>query len=256
MSEIENIKPGELATIETPNPMQLIASATASGADVAVMEGLFALQERYEANEARKAFIVALDGFKNANIVIDKNNQVSFGKENNITSYKHATLDHICKLVEPELRKQGLSFSWGTGNTDSGAVRVTCKIMHRYGHSEETSLAGPSDQSGGKNAIQAIGSTITYLQRYTLLASLGLPTTEDTDGVTPSVVDDAKISPSDAANIEVLASEVIADAGLFFAFMTKTYGYEIKSYADILARDLDRAKFAIKIKKDAANETA
>ena len=58
---------------------------------------------------------------------------------------------------------------------------VTCKITHELGHSEETSLSAPADSSGSKNAIQAIGSTITYLQRYTLLALTGLATHEQDD---------------------------------------------------------------------------
>src|SRR5690606_13579685 len=49
-------------------------------------------------------------------------------------------------------------------------------------HSEENSLAGPADNSGSKNAIQAIGSTLTYLQRYTLIQALGLAAADDDDG--------------------------------------------------------------------------
>ena len=42
------------------------------------------------------------------------------------------------------------------------------------GHSEETTLKAPPDTSGSKNSIQAIGSTVTYLERYTLLAATGM----------------------------------------------------------------------------------
>jgi hypothetical protein len=42
------------------------------------------------------------------------------------------------------------------------------------GHSEETTLRAIPDTSGSKNSIQAIGSTVTYLQRYTLLAAVGM----------------------------------------------------------------------------------
>ena len=50
------------------------------------------------------------------------------------------------------------------------------------GHSEETTLSGPADSSGSKNAIQAIGSTLTYLQRYSLVQMLGLAASNDDDG--------------------------------------------------------------------------
>jgi hypothetical protein len=44
-------------------------------------------------------------------------------------------------------------------------------------------LAAAPDASGSKNAIQAIGSTISYLERYTLLALTGLATHDmDDDG--------------------------------------------------------------------------
>lgn len=48
-------------------------------------------------------------------------------------------------------------------------------------------MRAPSDLSGNKNAIQAIGSTTTYLMRYTLIAAFGLTTAdEDNDGATNS----------------------------------------------------------------------
>jgi hypothetical protein len=51
------------------------------------------------------------------------------------------------------------------------------------GHSESTSLSASPDTSGSKNAIQAIGSTVSYLQRYTILALTGLATEDmDDDG--------------------------------------------------------------------------
>jgi hypothetical protein len=56
------------------------------------------------------------------------------------------------------------------------------------GHHEETTLSSSPDDSGGKNSIQAIGSAVTYLQRYTLLALTGLATREqDNDGKTEDV---------------------------------------------------------------------
>ena len=78
-----------------------------------------------------------------------------------------------------------MSCNWTTEqNEDTGIIRVTCTIKHRAGHSESTSLKSKADPSGGKNAIQAIASAITYLERYTFLAITGLATRdiEDDDG--------------------------------------------------------------------------
>ena len=74
----------------------------------------------------------------------------------------------------------GLSYRFRT--IQDGAIKVTCILSHKSGHSEENTLSGPADASGSKNAIQAIGSTLTYLQRYTLTQALGLAASDDDDG--------------------------------------------------------------------------
>jgi hypothetical protein len=57
-------------------------------------------------------------------------------------------------------------------------------LSHRDGHYEETTLTTGRDDGAGRNAIQQVGSTITYLQRYTLKAALGLAAAADDDGRT------------------------------------------------------------------------
>jgi ERF superfamily len=74
------------------------------------------------------------------------------------------------------------SHSWKM-NQEGQWIKVTCILTHELGHSEETTLMGAPDNSGSKNAIQAVGSTVTYLERYTLLAACGLSTKgSDNDG--------------------------------------------------------------------------
>jgi hypothetical protein len=63
---------------------------------------------------------------------------------------------------------------------------VTC-ILSKGGYREENSLPGPADTSGSKNPIQAIGSAVTYLERYTLKAALGLSATDDDDAIEANV---------------------------------------------------------------------
>ena len=55
-------------------------------------------------------------------------------------------------------------------------VVVTCRLTHAGGHSEENTLVAPPDTKGNKNPAQAVQSTSTLLQRYTLLAILGIGT--------------------------------------------------------------------------------
>lgn len=166
------------------NPMQLLSMAVEANADIEKLERLMALQERWEANEARKAFDEAMSAFKSEAPKINKNCRVQYTskKDNSVTDYKHASLDHICHTINPILAKHGLSYSWDT-HQENGTLTVTCIVAHRMGHRTRTPLMSTPDTSGGKNAIQSIGSTTTYLSRYTLLAALGLSTEgEDDDG--------------------------------------------------------------------------
>lgn len=95
-------------------------------------------------------------------------------------SKKYADFGAIAKVVDPILGQHGLSYRFRT--TQNGTIAVTCILSHKAGHSEETTLIGPADTSGNKNAIQAIGSTLTYLQRYSLVQMLGLAAAADDDG--------------------------------------------------------------------------
>ncbi len=138
---------------------------------------LLEMQERWDDTQAKKAFVVAMAAFKENPPKIIKDAAVSFKQ----TSYKHATLGNVTATINAALSAHGLTASWITSQ-DSGSIMVTCKITHVLGYSEETCLSAAPDTSGSKNPIQAIGSTVTYLQRYTLLALTGLATYEDDDG--------------------------------------------------------------------------
>lgn len=164
-------------------PMHMLNQAVAQGANVDVLEKLMGLAERWERNQARKAFEAAITAAKAALPAITRNKAVDFtGNTGKRTNYRHETLDHVVETIRPVLEAHGLSFRFRTDVRDDGKVVVTCRIAHRDGYSEETSLPGPADVSGNKNAIQAIGSTVTYLQRYTLKAALGLAVSDDDDG--------------------------------------------------------------------------
>jgi hypothetical protein len=157
-------------------PMAMIQIAVQQGADIEKLAKLMDLQERWEASEARKAFVSAMSAFKLNPPEIFKNKHVKFGN----TEYDHATLDNVSISIGEALSKHGLSHRWNTLQAD-GKIKVTCVITHNMGHSEEVSLESTADTSGAKNSIQAIGSAVTYLQRYTLLAATGMAVQDQDD---------------------------------------------------------------------------
>jgi hypothetical protein len=186
------MKTNELEVVNSDSPAELIRQAVKGGADLEKLRGLLELQKEWEANEARKAYHKAMSDFKASPPRIEKDRSVSFGAGK--ASYQHASLANVVEKITAELSKHGLSASWKTHQ--NGQIVVTCRITHVLGHSEETTLSALADTSGSKNAIQAIGSTITYLQRYTILSALGLATEDqDDDGKASQdeVIDEAQI---------------------------------------------------------------
>jgi len=84
--------------------------------------------------------------------------------------------------VGPALSKHGFAWSYDI-DQQVDWISVTCTLKHRRGHRESVTLGGPPDDSGQKNRLQSIGSTITYLQRYTLKAITGVAEKgQDDDG--------------------------------------------------------------------------
>ena len=159
-------------------PMDMLQMAVQQGADLDKLEKLMDLQQRWEANQSRKAFVAALNAFKAAPPKLTKNKDVAYGN----TKYSHASLDHVSAAIGKALSDNGLSHRWDT-EQQQGVIRVTCILTHDAGHTERTTLEAGADQSGQKNSIQAIGSTISYLQRYTLLAATGMAVgDQDDDG--------------------------------------------------------------------------
>lgn len=161
----------DIKTIDV-TPAAMIQAALEKGTSIDQLGSLLALQERWEANNARRAFNAAVAAFKSNPPEIFKSKAVSFGTSKGTTSYKHALLEDIVDAATPELSKHGLSVRWEIDQGDQIAVK--CILSHIDGHSESVSLRGPADDSGGKNRIQQIGSTVSYLQRYTLMSILGL----------------------------------------------------------------------------------
>jgi hypothetical protein len=183
----------ELIVREKPEttPAMLLNIAIEKGAELDKLEKLMDLQMKWEANQARKAYTEAMAAFKANPPDIEKDKTVAYGN----TKYNHATLANVTDKINAALSQHGLSASWVTQQADKG-ITVVCRITHVLGHYEETSLTAPADTSGAKNAIQAIGSTISYLQRYTILALTGLATRDmDNDGQgTVEYIDDKQLS--------------------------------------------------------------
>lgn len=170
--------------VELHGPMALIESAVASNASIETLERLMDLKERHDKNEAKKSFISAMQQFQSIKPDLPRSQSVSFGQGK--TAYNFCPLPVIEKALRDPLSTCGLSYRFENLSRD-GSFGVRCVVTHRDGHSESTEMYAPADGSGNKNQIQGIGSTSTYLMRYTLIAAFALTTAdEDNDGQTQS----------------------------------------------------------------------
>jgi len=159
--------------VQPLTPMDMVQQAVASGAGIEVLTKLMDLQERWEAGQARKAFDEAIAAAKSQIKPVVRNRTGHNDK-------RYADFSAYAREVDPVLAEHGLSYRFRT--EQDGSIKVSCILSHKAGHSEENSLAAAADTSGNKNSIQAIGSTLTYLQRYTLTQALGLAASDDDDG--------------------------------------------------------------------------
>lgn len=188
MSEVVTIDQEQQMPVVAPQEqhMQLIQLAVEKGADIEKLEKLMDLQDRFEAKNARKAFFNALSKFQSELPVIKKQGLASFDHKNGggNTSYTYAKLEDIAKAIKPLLSANGLSYRYEQ-QSDQQCLTIVCIVTHEEGHEERTQMSGFPDQSGKKNPIQQIASTVSYLRRYTLTGALGITVSdEDDDGAT------------------------------------------------------------------------
>lgn len=226
----------EKAKAAVLTPMELIDRAITGGAQVEVLEKLFALQERYEASQAKKAFNNAIADAKAKIKPIVKNRKVDFTSQKGRTNYEYEDLAAIAEAVDPILASHGLSYRHRS-QQDGTKLSVTCIISHRDGYFEETTLTAENDNSGNKNSIQAIGSAATFLQRYTLKLALGLAATKDDDAGKAEQPD--AVSENQLQELIEIADNFSVDKARFCEWAG------VESFADIRAKDFRKAKNAL-----------
>lgn len=163
-------------------PKGMIELAISKGADLDKLEKLLTLQERWDANEAKKAF--------NSCMVEVHKNIPMIGKslKNEQTHSKYASLDNIIFETKAIYTEQGFSISFHEGVTEKPEhIRVCADVTHRLGHKEPYFYDVPMDGKGLKgNAnmtpIHAKASSTSYGRRYLMCMIWNIPTGDDNDG--------------------------------------------------------------------------
>lgn len=188
------MKPNAGAQLE--GPAGITIAFLNAGGTVAELRDVLAMHREWEREAADKAFNRAFASFKAETVSIAKTKHVEFRTKVGLTSYDHAELADVVETLTPALSRHGLGCSWKITAQHRDWVEVTCTLKHELGGYDTATLGGPPDESGGKNAIQAISSAITYLERQTMKAVCGVAERgTDSDGRDPSAP-----PPSDASS--------------------------------------------------------
>lgn len=201
--------------------------------------------ERMDKLQGKKEFDAAIADAKAEFEPIIKRRVVERG--GTAGSYKHEDLADIDGAVRPAMSKYGLNYRYRASSNPNEPIRVTCVITHRQGYSEETTLSAGADSSGGKNTIQAIGSTVTYLQRYTLRLALGLAAARDDDGRASAVVADNAVSGSISVDQVKEIQELCIAKGTKLPIFYKIFG--ISNLREMTSAQYGVAKNMLKMKK-------
>ncbi len=88
---------------------------------------------------------------------------------------RYASLENVIDTARPALQEARIWFTQAPGLVVDGCVEVTTMLVHESGEWMRSTLHVPL----GKRDPQGVGSAITYGCRYSLMAMLGLPPTDD-----------------------------------------------------------------------------
>ena len=211
-NEIEQSESRELAQTPT-NPMQLLQLAMSGDVDVAKLERLMELQERWEQKQAREAFNAAIAEFQGSVPEIEKKRGVKMTRGDGPADYYYASLDDIMRTIKPYLVSCGISVSFSAEVLDTGNLHVECSV--RCGsHAESSHMTLPIPAEMRVNATQKMGAAMSYAKRYALCAALNLVIAdEDNDAaVLSDFIDDAQ-----KRELKRLIDESGADVARFLA---------------------------------------
>jgi hypothetical protein len=156
-----------------------------------------------EAREAEFAFNAAKGRILKelAGIKIVKNKWVQYPVDKNdpkkglYDAFKYAPLEEIDKVLRPLLANEQMDLAYSDEPQADGRIMVRGRLKHLPGgHYEDSLMAAPLDTSGGKNNVQAVGSSNSYLRRYVACNMFNIVVVGDDDDGNGGAIDEAQLA--------------------------------------------------------------
>lgn len=214
-------------------------AASDPNTDVDKLQKLLDMYERVTATEAKRAYMEALANVQTELPVIPERGAIK-NREGSVQS-RYALWEDVNDAIKPVLSRHGLALSFRTG-FEADKIIVIGVLTHKDGHSEQTTISLPSDTSGSKNAVQAVGSSTSYGKRYTAAALLNITSREEKDDDAQSAISNGCITDAQIETLQDLIERSSADIEKFTAFLGVT------ALAEIKTKDYRRAVEALNTK--------
>lgn len=163
---------------EGSNVERMLMVALDKGLDIGILERFMALRDKELAARAKAAYDSAMASFQAECPVIEKTKQVK--NKSGVVVYTYAPIDSVIDQTHELIGKNGLSYTFHTEKIGSGSgegMKVTCRIKHRDGHSEDFSMeSGLANRTDIMSAPQQVAATMTFLKRHSFMNGFGIGT--------------------------------------------------------------------------------
>jgi hypothetical protein len=181
------------------------------------------MQQTILTRNARTSFAAALVDMQPELPIITERGDIK--DRRGVVQDTYALWEDINEAIRPILARHGFALTFRRGR-EGQQITVTGVLSHRLGHSEETTMQLPTDFTGAKSAVQAIGSSTSYGKRYTTMALLNITSRgEDDDG--HAAAGDPAVDDEQQAQVRSLAQAQGADLKKLLAY------FKIRTLAEL-----------------------
>lgn len=168
---------------------------------VGALGELIRMSERQEERQAQKEFDTAYRTMQPEIPRISKRGIIK-NKGGNEQS-RYSKYEDIRKVVDPIMRRYGFTFHPHTEWPSTGVLEVVGVLEHEGGGKRESRFRTTADESGGKNAIQGLGSGVSYGKRYTLIDLLAIVCEgQDDDGKAHGEAQQKRQAPAGVVDVQ------------------------------------------------------
>lgn len=217
------------------------------------VHSLLNIKQRIIDQRNKEAFYEAFSLMQAKIAPIVRDSQAGKDSQNSNYKFDYASGDAIMSEIGPLLGEFGFFLTHKIEQPGNSQLKVFSRLVHRKGHEISTEMTLPYDASGGKNSVQAVGSTQTYGMKYNIIALLSLAMKNSDDdgakgGATPTPKNQQRPTPVQAARgptlneaqVEAL-DQACNECGI--KARTEILGWmQVQSLADIREVDYEKVK--------------